>query len=90
MFFFSLFLKYLDDLPGVRHIDFVRLIFFTLLRLFIAALLLLIAGKGLTSWLLLAMFIVILLLPICYPGSGVVLDCIVSLSLPPFLISLPH
>ena len=34
------------------------------------------AGKGLISWLLFVMFIVILLLPIWYPGSGVVLDCI--------------
>ena len=37
--------------------------------------------KGLTSWLLFVMFIVILLL---YPGIGVVLDCIDSGSLLPF------
>ena len=36
------------------------------------------AGKGLTSWLLLVMFIVFLLLSNIYPGSGVVLDCNVS------------
>ena len=34
------------------------------------------AGKGLTFWLLFVMFIVILLLPMWYPGSGVVLDFI--------------
>ena len=32
------------------------------------------AGKGLTSWL----FIVFCYFPMWYPGSGVVLDCIVS------------
>ena len=37
------------------------------------------AGKGLISWLLLLMFIVFLLTFIMwYPGSGVVLDCIIS------------
>ena len=36
------------------------------------------AGKGLTSWLLLVMFIVFCYFPMWYPGSGVVLDCIVS------------
>ena len=36
-------------------------------------------GKGLTSWLLFVMFIVILLLSHgIYPGTGVVLDCIDS------------
>ena len=35
-------------------------------------------GKGLTSWLLLLMFIVFCYFPMWYPGSGVVLDCIVS------------
>ena len=44
------------------------------------------AGKGLTSWLLLVMFIVFLLLSHVSPGSGVVLDYIVSRSLPPFLL----
>ena len=46
-------------------------------RLFIAALLSH-EGKGLNSWQLFVMFIVILLLPIWYPGTGVVLDCIDS------------
>ena len=44
-------------------------------------------GKGLTSWLLLVMFIVFLIVSHGYPGSGVVLDCIVSRSLPFFLLS---
>ena len=35
-------------------------------------------GKGLTSWLLFVLFIVILLLSIWFPGTGVVLDCIDS------------
>ena len=63
---------------------FLCLVFLMHLRPFIAALWSP-AGKGLTSWLLLVMFIVVLLLSMWYPGSGVVLDCIVSLSLPPFL-----
>ena len=51
-----------------------------LLRLFIATLWSP-AGKGLTSLLLLVMFIVFLLLShMWHPGSGVVLDCIVLLS----------
>ena len=56
---------------------FVCLVFIMLSRLFIAAFWSPI-GKGLTSWLLLVMFIVFLLLSMGYPGSGVVLDCIVS------------
>ena len=36
-------------------------------------------GKGLTSWLLLVMFIVFFCyFPMWFPGSGVVHDCIVS------------
>ena len=46
-------------------------------RLFIAALWSP-AGKGLTSWLLLVMFIVFFYFPMWYPGSVVVLDYIVS------------
>ena len=56
---------------------FLCLVFLMLSRLFIAALWSP-AGKGLTSWLLLVVFIVFLLLHLWYPGSGVVLDCIVS------------
>ena len=44
------------------------------------------AGKGLTSWVLLVMFIVFLLLSYVVSWSGVVLDCIVSRSLPHFLL----
>ena len=56
----------------------VCLVFLILSRLFIAALWSN-AGKGLTSWLLLVMFIVFFFyFPIWYPGSGVVLDCIFS------------
>ena len=36
------------------------------------------AGKGLTSWLLFVMFTVFCYFPMWCPGSGVVLDCIVS------------
>ena len=56
---------------------FLCLVFLMLLRLFIAALLSP-AGKGLTSWLLFVMFIVFCYFPMWYPGSGVVLDFIVS------------
>ena len=49
--------------------------------------------KKLTSWLLLVMFILIFMwfcyFPICYPGTGVVLDCIDSWSLLCFLHLLP-
>ena len=60
------------------HLCFLCLVFLLLSRLFIAALWSP-AGKGLTSWLLLAMFIVFFFyFPMWYPGSGVVLDYIVS------------
>ena len=59
------------------HLCFLCLAFLMLSRLFMAALWSP-AWKGLTYWLLLMMFIVFLLLPMWYPGSGVVLDCIVS------------
>ena len=42
------------------------------------------AGKGLTSWLLFVVSSVSLSLSYWYPGSGVVLDCIDSLSLHPY------
>ena len=53
------------------------LVFVMLSRLFIAALWSP-EGKGLAFWLLFAKFIMILLLPIWYLGTGVVLDCIDS------------
>ena len=57
---------------------FLCLVFLMLSCLFIAALWSH-TGKGLTSWLLLVMFIVFFCyFPMLYPGSGVVLDCIVS------------
>ena len=56
---------------------FLCLVFLMLLRLFIAALWSP-AGKGLTSRLLLVMFIVFYYFPMWYPASGVVLDCILS------------
>ena len=56
---------------------FLCLVFLMLSRLIIAVLWSP-AGIGLTSWLLLAMFIVFCYFPIWYSGSGVVLDCIVS------------
>ena len=45
-------------------------------------------GKGLTSWPLFVIFIVIVLLyfPICYTGAGLVLDCIDARSLVYFLL----
>ena len=46
------------------------------------------AGKGLTSWLSFVMSTVSLSLSHWYPGSGVVLDCIDSWSLHPYLLSL--
>ena len=45
------------------------------------------AGKGLTSWLSFVLSSVSLSLSHWYPGSGVVLDCIVSWSLQPYLLS---
>ena len=60
------------------HLFHLCLVFVMLSRLFIAALWSL-AGKELTSWLLLVMFIVFLCYFLMwYPGSCVVLDCIVS------------
>ena len=44
------------------------------------------AGKGLTSWLSFVVSIVSLSLSHCYPGSDVVLDCIDSWSLHPYLL----
>ena len=44
------------------------------------------AGKGLTSWLSFVVSAVSLSLSHWYPGSGVVLDCIDSLSLHPYLL----
>ena len=61
------------------------LVFLMLSSLYIAALWSP-AGKGLTSWLLLVLFIVFCYFPIWYPSSGVVLDRIVSWSLPSFLL----
>ena len=54
-------------------------------RLFICALLSP-AGKGLTSWLSFVVSTVSLSLSHWYPGSGVVLDCIDSWSLHPYLL----
>ena len=44
------------------------------------------AGKGLTSWLSFVVSTVSLSLSLWYPGSGVVLDCIDSWSLHPYLL----
>ena len=46
------------------------------------------AGKGLTSWLSFVVSSVSLSLSHWYPGSGVVLDCIDSWSLQPYLLTL--
>ena len=58
------------------HLCYLCHVFVMLLRLFIAAMWSP-AGKGLTSWRLFVMF-VFCHFPLWYPGSGVVLDCIVS------------
>ena len=47
------------------------------------------AGKGVTSWLSFVVSTVSLSLSHWYPGSGVVLDCIDSWSLHPYLLWLP-
>ena len=44
------------------------------------------AGKGLTSWLSFVVSTVSLSLSLWYPGSGVVLNCIDSGSLHPYLL----
>ena len=59
----------------MANLCFLCLVFLMLSRLFIA--LWSPAGKGLTSWLFLVMFIVFCYFPLWYPRSGVVLDCIV-------------
>ena len=60
------------------HLCFLCLVFLMLSRLVIAALWSP-AGKELTSWLLLVIFIVsFCYFPMWYPWSGVVLDCFVS------------
>ena len=48
------------------------------------------AGKGLTSWLSIVVSTVSLSLSHWYPGSGVVLDCIDSWSLHPYLLWCPQ
>ena len=57
--------------------DHLCFVFLMLSRLFIATLWSP-DGKGLTSWPLLVMFIAFCYFPMWYPGSGVVLDCIIS------------
>ena len=67
------------------HLCYLCLVFVMLSRLSIAALWSP-EEKGLTSWLLFVMFIVIFCFPIWYPGTGVILDCIDILSLLSFLL----
>ena len=59
------------------HLSFLCLEFLMLLRLFSAALWSP-AGKGLTSWLLLMMFLYFCYYSMWYFGSGVALDCVIS------------
>ena len=62
----------------MEHLCYVCLVLFMLSRLFIAALWSP-AGKGLTVWLMFAMFNCVLShFQMWYPGSGVVMDCIDS------------
>ena len=58
------------------HLCYLCHVFLMLSRLFIAALLSP-AGKELTSWLLFLMFLYFCYFPMWYPGSGLVLDCLV-------------
>ena len=59
------------------HLCYLCLVFSMLSRLFIAALWSP-PGKELTSWLLFMLFNCVFHFLMCYPGSGVVLDCIDS------------
>ena len=59
------------------HLSYLCLVSVMLSRLFIAALWSP-AGKGLTSWLFLRYILCFCYIPMWYPGSGVVLDRIVS------------
>ena len=67
------------------YLCYLCLVFVMLSHLFITALWSP-AGKGLTSWLSFVVSIVSLSLSHWYPGSGVVLDCIDSISLHPYLL----
>ena len=69
----------------VDHLCLLCLVFLMLLRLFIAALWSP-AGKGLTSCYCLWCLLYFCYFSMWYAGSGVVLDCIVSWSLPSFLL----
>ena len=60
----------------VDHLCFLCLDFLMLSRLFIAALWSP-AGKELASWLLLVILLCFCYFPMWYPGSGVVIDCII-------------
>ena len=71
------------------HLCYLCLVFVVLLRLFIAALLSP-AGKGLTSWFSFVMFNCVCHFLLWYPWSGLLLDCIDSLTLPPFLLPETH
>ena len=60
------------------HLCFLLCLLFLMLSRLVIAALWSPAGKGLTSWFMLVMFIIFCYFPMWYPGSGVVLDCIVS------------
>ena len=72
---------------GASFVEHLCFVFLMISRLFIAALWSP-AGKGQASWFLLVMFIVFIFFYclMWYPGSGVVVDCIASWSLPSFLL----
>ena len=71
-----------DGTSFVDHLWCLCLVFLKFSRLFIAALWSP-AGKGLTSWLFMVMFMIFFFLSL---GSAVVLNCTVSLSLSSFLL----
>ena len=78
---------FLGGTSFVDHLCYLCILLVMLSHLFIAALCSP-EGKGLTSWLLLVMFIVILLLSHLVSWTGVALDCIDSWSLLSFLFNI--
>ena len=82
---FFLFFSSFFDVPRRYHLCYLCLVFVMLSRLLIAALWSP-EGKGLTSWLVFVLFIVILLLSDLVFWDSVVLDCIDSWSLLSFLL----
>ena len=75
--YYLLYFAILKSSSFVDNLCYLCLVFVMLSRLFIAALWSP-ERKGLTSWFLFVLCIVIFYFPIWYPGTGVVIDCIDS------------